>query len=175
MRPSFAYSLTPTTGLWKKGALQCHQKLFRATQSKRWFSFIKSCHRVKYRWLYYVWRQRQGHQQFQAAWKRKFYSLQRWYWIYFHRVAQIHQTLDELQTLQDKWIYFIQNPGRLEFISEHIKQEIKAAPTIANEANLSLEELELQRKRKEFIFIQQSSIELASERALKQGIEQGLE
>lgn len=46
---------------------------------------------------------------------------------------------------------------------------------IANEANLTAEELELQHKRKEFIYIQKSSVQLAMEKGMAQGLEQGLE
>ncbi|MCK5356354.1 MAG: Rpn family recombination-promoting nuclease/putative transposase [Methyloprofundus sp.] len=95
--------------------------------------------------------------------------------LIFIELPKFNKTLDELQSLQDKWIYFIQNAGHLQFIPEHIEQEIKRALDIANEANLSAEELELQHKRKEFIFIQKSSIELASERAHEQGLEAGIE
>ena len=94
--------------------------------------------------------------------------------LIFIELPKFTKTLDELQTLQDKWIYFIQNAGHLQFIPEHIDQNIKRALEIANEANLSPEELELQHKRKEFIFIQKSSIELASERAHEQGLEAGI-
>ena len=45
---------------------------------------------------------------------------------------------------------------------------------IANEANLSVEELELQHKKKDWIYIQKSSIELATKTGLKQGIEEGI-
>jgi len=95
--------------------------------------------------------------------------------LIFIELPKFNKTLDELQSLQDKWIYFIQNAGNLQFIPEHIEQEIKRALDIANEANLSAEELELQHKRKEFIFVQKSSIELAREQGLEQGIEQGTE
>ncbi|MFZ2406982.1 MAG: transposase, partial [Methylobacter sp.] len=46
---------------------------------------------------------------------------------------------------------------------------------IANEANLSEEELELQHKKKDWIYIQKSSIELAAKTGLQQGLQQGLE
>ena len=46
---------------------------------------------------------------------------------------------------------------------------------IVNEASLNKEELELQHKRKEFIFIQKTSIELAREKVLEHGIEKGAE
>jgi len=47
--------------------------------------------------------------------------------------------------------------------------------SIANEANLSAEELELQHKKRDWIYIQKSSIGLATKTGLKQGLEEGLE
>ena len=80
---------------------------------------------------------------------------------------------DELNTIQDKWLYFIKNAGDLDYIPNNFDQELKKAFNIANEANLSVEELELQHKKRDWIYIQKSSIELATKTGLKQGLEQG--
>jgi len=72
-------------------------------------------------------------------------------------------------------LYFIQNAGSLEYIPHDIDKEIQKAFDIANEANLGEEELELQHKKKDWIYIQKSSIELATKQGLKQGMQQGLE
>jgi len=80
----------------------------------------------------------------------------------------------ELETIQDKWLYFIKNAGDLDYIPNNLDQELKKAFNIANEANLSVEELELQHKKRDWIYIQKSSIELATKTGLKQGLEQGL-
>ncbi len=93
--------------------------------------------------------------------------------LIFIELPKFNKSLAELQTAQDKWIYFIQNAGSLDFIPEQVQPEIKQALEIANEANFSYEELELQHKRKEFIFIQKSSIDLATEKGREQGREQG--
>ena len=65
------------------------------------------------------------------------------------------------------------NVGHLDYIPENVNQELQKAFNIANEANLSEEELELQHKKKEWIYIQKSSIELATKTGLQQGLEQG--
>jgi len=83
--------------------------------------------------------------------------------LIFIELPKFNKELDELTELQDKWIYFIKNTGKLDFVPQEIDKNIQTALNIANEANLSPEELELQRKRKEFIYIQKSSIELAKE------------
>ena len=46
---------------------------------------------------------------------------------------------------------------------------------LPNEANLSEEELELQHKKRDWIYLQKSSIEFATMTGLQQGLEQGLE
>lgn len=53
--------------------------------------------------------------------------------------------------------------------------DIKTDFAFKNEANLSAEELELQHKKRDWIYIQKSSVELAMKQGLEQGIEQGLE
>ena len=95
--------------------------------------------------------------------------------LIFIELPKFQKTLAELQTAQDKWIYFIKNAGKLDCIPEQVQPEIKQALEIANEANFSPEELELQHKRKEFIYIQKSSINLALETGFDQGVEKGIE
>jgi len=75
--------------------------------------------------------------------------------LIFIELPRFTKSEQELQTLQDK--------------------EIQKAFDIANEANLGEEELELQHKKKDWIYIQKSSIELATKQGLKQGMQQGLE
>ncbi len=93
--------------------------------------------------------------------------------LIFIELPRFNKSEQELQTLQDKWLYFIKNAGSLEYIPHNIDQEIQKAFDIANEANLGEEELELQHKKKDWIYIQKSSIELATKQGLKQGLEQG--
>ncbi|MDT8425220.1 MAG: Rpn family recombination-promoting nuclease/putative transposase [Methyloprofundus sp.] len=95
--------------------------------------------------------------------------------LIFIELPRFKKSEQELQTLQDKWLYFIKNAGSLEYIPHDIDKEIQKAFDIANEANLGEEELELQHKKKDWIYIQKSSIELATKQGLKQGLEQGLE
>jgi len=75
----------------------------------------------------------------------------------------------ELTTIQDKWLYFIKNAGDLDYIPHNLEQELEKAFSMANEANLSAEELELQHKKRDWVYIQKSSIELATKTGLEQG------
>ncbi len=66
------------------------------------------------------------------------------------------------ESIEDKWIYFIKNARALDVIPKNTNNTIEKAYKIANRANLSKEELELQEKREDFLFIQKSSIEKAT-------------
>jgi len=95
--------------------------------------------------------------------------------LIFIELPKFTKQEDALETIQDKWLYFIKNAGDLDYIPNNLDQELEKAFNIANEANLSPEELELQHKKRDWIYIQKSSIELATKTGLRQGIEQGLE
>ena len=55
---------------------------------------------------------------------------------------------------------------------KNLDAELQHAFKIANEANFSEEELELQHRKKDWVYIQKSSIDLAKRQGLEQGIEQ---
>ncbi len=95
--------------------------------------------------------------------------------LIFIELPKFNKTEPELTSIQDKWLYFIKNAGSLDYIPKNLNQELEKAFNIANEANLSEEELELQHKKRDWIYIQKSSIELATKTGLEQGLQQGLE
>jgi predicted transposase/invertase (TIGR01784 family) len=95
--------------------------------------------------------------------------------LIFIELPKYTKTDNELETIQDKWLYFIKNAGNLNYIPKNLNQALEKAFNIANEANLSEEELELQHKKKDWIYMQKSSIELATKTGLQQGLEQGLQ
>ena len=95
--------------------------------------------------------------------------------LIFIELPKFSKTEEELENITDQWIYFIKNAGSLEYIPKNIDECIVEALKSVNEAGMSKSELESQHKRKEFIFIQKSSIELAKEQGIAQGIEQGME
>jgi len=80
-----------------------------------------------------------------------------------------------LQTIQDKWLYFIKNAGSLEYVPKNLSKEIEKAYQIANEANFSEEELELQHRKRDWVYIQKSSIELATKTGREEGLQKGLQ
>lgn len=95
--------------------------------------------------------------------------------LIFIELPKFTKTQDELKSIQDNWLYFIKNAGDFDYIPNNLERELEKAFQIANEANLSEEELELQHKKRDWIYIQKSSIEFATKTGLKQGIEQGIE
>ncbi len=73
------------------------------------------------------------------------------------------------ESIEDKWIYFIKNARALDVIPKNTNNTIEKAYKIANRANLSKEELELQEKREDFLFIQKSSIEKVTREGREEG------
>lgn len=81
----------------------------------------------------------------------------------------------QLETLTDKWIYFIKYARTLTSVPETMDNipEIHKAFEIANQVNLSREELEDLERRELFIYDQQGAILKAAQEGIEQGIEQG--
>jgi predicted transposase/invertase (TIGR01784 family) len=95
--------------------------------------------------------------------------------LIFIELPKFTKAEHELQSIQDKWLYFIKNAGSLEFVPKNSNKEIEKAYQIANEANFSEEELELQHRKRDWVYIQKSSIELASKAGREEGLQEGLE
>ncbi|MEW6609963.1 MAG: Rpn family recombination-promoting nuclease/putative transposase, partial [bacterium] len=97
--------------------------------------------------------------------------------LIFIELPKFKKEESELSDGTDKWIYFIKNAGKLNYIPKTLgmSKEIKKAFEIANQAGLSAKELEIQHKRKDFIYIQKASISYAEKKGLEQGLEQGLQ
>ena len=91
--------------------------------------------------------------------------------LVFVELPKFTKTLDQLVDIKEKWIYFIQNAGDLEYIPDTLKEQpcIEDAFERVNEGAMTPEELEIQLKRKMFIQDQRGAVSLA----MKQGIELG--
>ncbi len=83
--------------------------------------------------------------------------------LIFIELPKFNKTEEELENITDQWIYFIKNAGSLEYIPKNMDTCVVEALQSVNEASMSKNELESQHKRKEFIYIQKSAIELAKE------------
>ncbi|NOT14943.1 MAG: Rpn family recombination-promoting nuclease/putative transposase [Methylotenera sp.] len=95
--------------------------------------------------------------------------------LIFIELPKFNKTEQELTSIQDKWLYFIKNAGNLDYLPKNLNRELEKAFNIANEANLSEEELDIQHKKKDWIYIQKSSIEFATRTGLEQGMALGIE
>ena len=97
--------------------------------------------------------------------------------LVFVELAKFTKGQEELETLADKWIYFMKNARSLTSIPETMDSipEIHKAFNIANQASLSREEVEDLDRREQFIYDQQGAIIKAVQDGIEQGIEQGRE
>lgn len=97
--------------------------------------------------------------------------------LVFVELPKFRRSLDELTTLTDKWIYFLQNARDLRVVPDVMGSvpEIQQAFAIANQANLTLEELDELEKQIIFIQDQRGAITKATQQGLQQGIQQGLQ
>jgi predicted transposase/invertase (TIGR01784 family) len=93
--------------------------------------------------------------------------------LVFYELPKFNLELDQLQDIRDRWLYFIKNAGSLEYVPDNLEAELQHAFTIANEAGLSEEELELQHKKRDWIFIQKSSRARAERIGHEKGRQEG--
>ena len=90
--------------------------------------------------------------------------------LVFVELPKFNKGLEELETLTDKWIYFIKNARGLDHVPETMEEvpEMKKAFAVANQANLSRDELEDLQKREIWIHDQRNAIIKAVNQAVKQ-------
>jgi predicted transposase/invertase (TIGR01784 family) len=91
--------------------------------------------------------------------------------LVFVELPKFTKGIEDLETLADKWLYFLKSAKKLQVVPESMNAvpEIKKAFEIANQANFSQDELEDLEHREIFIHDQRNAIK----KALKQGLEQG--
>ena len=95
--------------------------------------------------------------------------------LVFVELPNFQKELAELETITDKWIYFLKQTNTLETVPETMGEvpEIQKAFRIANVANLSLQELEDLDKQQMFLEDQRGAILKGREEGLQQGLQQG--
>ena len=94
--------------------------------------------------------------------------------LVFVELPKFHQEASQLETLTDKWIYFMKYARSLSEVPETMNSvpEIHKAFDLANEARLSREEVETLERREQFIHDQQGAIIKAFEEARQAGIQE---
>lgn len=96
--------------------------------------------------------------------------------LIFIELPKFTKSENELHSVTDKWIYFIKNAGELDFIPKTFSEpNLLDAFELANTAGMNKDELEIQFKRRDFIWLQKGSLEKAQKDGWKQGVQEGRE
>ena len=92
--------------------------------------------------------------------------------LMFVELPKFKKELSALETLSDKWIYFIKSASNLEVIPESLEEvsEIEAALKIANRANLNNKELEEVEEQEKLMRDKQGQISFARNEGREEGI-----
>ena len=97
--------------------------------------------------------------------------------LVFAELPKFQKGLEELETLTDKWLYFLKSASALKSVPQNMATvtEISKAFTIAEEVNLTPQELEELERREIFILDSRNAIRKAVQKGLQQGMQQGLQ
>ncbi|MEB3275043.1 MAG: Rpn family recombination-promoting nuclease/putative transposase [Prochlorothrix sp.] len=109
--------------------------------------------------------------------------------LVFVELPKFTKSLEELETITDRWIYFVKTADTLEVVPESLtsSEPLSQAFEIAERGRLSREELETLEKQEIFVEDQRNRVILAVQegeerglqrglqRGIQQGIEQGIE
>ncbi|OIP77824.1 MAG: transposase [Oscillatoriales cyanobacterium CG2_30_44_21] len=96
--------------------------------------------------------------------------------LIFVELPKFQKSESELENNVDKWLYFLNNARKLQDVPDSMEDipEFQKAFYIANQANLSLDELEDQEKSEIFIQDQRGAITKAIRQGLEEGLQEGL-
>lgn len=94
--------------------------------------------------------------------------------LIFFELPKFTKDERQLETIQDKWLYFVQNAGHLSLVPKALDEApIREAFAIANTAALTPEELEQQERRHDFIRLQRGAQKKAFDEGQALGIAKG--
>jgi predicted transposase/invertase (TIGR01784 family) len=95
--------------------------------------------------------------------------------LVFVELPKFQQTLEQIDTLTEKWMYFLQHTRELEAIPERMGNvaAIRQAFEVANQSNLNRDELEELEHQSIFIQDQRNAISLANKQGRAEGREEG--
>lgn len=96
--------------------------------------------------------------------------------LVFVELPKFNKPLEQLETVTEKWIYFLKEAGSLEIIPENLNEPatLERAFQIAQLSLLSREELDIVERKQLFLQDSRNAILKAEQDALQQGIQQGL-
>jgi predicted transposase/invertase (TIGR01784 family) len=97
--------------------------------------------------------------------------------LIFVELPKFNKTLSELQSLTDKWIYFLKEAASLESVPDNLGEvsEIELALNLANQATMTIEELEVVDRRGMMLQDEKGRLAYAEEKGKKEGKEEGKE
>lgn len=97
--------------------------------------------------------------------------------LVFVELPKFDKKVDRLETLADKWLYFLKCARQLDVVPEsmNLVPEIKQAFDMANEVNLSPEQIEDMEMQEMFIHDQRNAIKKALNQGRQEGLEEGVE
>lgn len=96
--------------------------------------------------------------------------------LVFVELPKFQFTAEQLDSVQQRWIFFVKNAGQLNFIPETLNTpSLRQAFDIINEAGMSAEELEAQHKRRDFIILQRDALAKARSDGEQAGLAKGME
>ncbi|NET56620.1 MAG: Rpn family recombination-promoting nuclease/putative transposase [Symploca sp. SIO2E6] len=97
--------------------------------------------------------------------------------LIFLELPKFKKDLSQSKSLTDKWIYFLKEAATLEDIPESLEEvsEIKFALNLAQQANMTVEELEIVDRRGMMLQDEKGRITYAQEEGIKKGKEEGRE
>lgn len=97
--------------------------------------------------------------------------------MFFVELPKFKKNLEDLESITDKWLYFLKHTERLEVVPESmgIIPEINHAFTIADETNLSPEELERLESQERFILDRKGAIAFSRNEGREEGKREGRE
>jgi predicted transposase/invertase (TIGR01784 family) len=95
--------------------------------------------------------------------------------LVFVELPKFDRELEQLGSLMEQWLFFLKHARELQSIPQRFGEAtaIRQAFELANQANLSADELEDLEQREMFIHDQRNAIKLALRQGIEQGIEQG--
>jgi len=95
--------------------------------------------------------------------------------LIFVELPKFNKALSELNSLTDKWIYFLKEAASLDSIPESLGEvsEIELALNLANQANMTVEELEFVDRRGIMLQDEKGRIAYAKEEGKEEGREEG--
>jgi len=95
--------------------------------------------------------------------------------LVFVELPKFNKEVDNLETLADKWLYFLKCARQLDVVPEsmNLVPEIKQAFEMANEVNLTPEQIEDMEMQEMFIHDQRNAIKKALSQGRQEGLEEG--